>query len=149
MSKRVASVNIKQSKTEPFPQEVTVRLGVIAHKPCLVRALARYLAVRGLQPEPLFIFRNGMFLTRAPVLHILTHSLPDVPFVINTHYFRRGGASALGSAGTSGDLIKLLGRLKYCIILHISSHLLVAVVPPQVPSRGKRRHKVLHFVIFI
>ena len=81
------------------------------HNLCPVRALANYLTFRGLQTGPLFIFRNGMFLTRARVLDMLTCALPDVPFV-NTHSFRRGGASALASAGTSEELIQILGRWK-------------------------------------
>ena len=109
--RRVALVNIKQSKTDPFRQGVTIRVGVMAHNLCPVRAMARYLAVRGVQTGPLFIFRNGMFLTRARVLDMLTCALPDVPFV-NTHSFRRGGASALASAGTSEELIQILGRWK-------------------------------------
>lgn len=105
----VALVKIKQSKTDPFRVGMTVRVGVIRHSLCPVLALDRYLVRRGPRPGPLFRFQNGRFLTRANVRALLKRCLPDVPHV-NTHSFRRGGASALAAAGTPAHIIQVLGR---------------------------------------
>ena len=107
--RRVALVTIKMSKTDPFRAGVTVRVGVLSHYLCPVHALVRYLIRRGSSPGPLFLFKNGAYLTRAHVLDLLVRSLPDVPNV-NTRSFRRGGASALAAANTPSHVIQILGR---------------------------------------
>ena len=107
--RRVALIVIKQSKTDPFRSGATVRVGVIQHRLCPVVALVRYLVRRGSRPGPLFLFQDGQFLTRASILRLLQRSLPNVPHV-NTHSFRRGGASALAAAGTPAHVIQVLGR---------------------------------------
>lgn len=109
--RRVASIRIKKSKTDPFRQGVTIRIAVLDHYLCPVHALIRYLIRRGPAPGPLFIFQNGHFLTRARILNVLTSSLPHVPH-INTHSFRRGGASALADANTPSHIIQIMGRWK-------------------------------------
>ena len=108
-SRGVALICIKQSKTDPFRLGVTVRVGVIQHRLCPVSALVRFLARRGPRPGPLFLFQDGRYLTRAHVQNLLVRSLPFVPHV-NTHSFRRGGASALAAAGTPAHVIQVLGR---------------------------------------
>ena len=109
--RRVALIRIKKSKTDPFRQGVTIRVGILDHYLCPVHALLRYLVRRGPAPGPLFIFQDGKYLTRAKVLNVLTSSLPHVPHV-NTHSFRRGGASALADANTPSHVIQIMGRWK-------------------------------------
>ena len=110
-ARRVAQVFLKKSKTDPFRKGVAIRVGVLNHRLCPVKALIRYLVVRGPKPGPLFLFSNGIFLTRAHIHDILIKSLPDVPFV-NTHSFRSGGATALANAGIPAYVIQILGRWK-------------------------------------
>ena len=107
--RRIALIRIKKSKTDPFRQGVTIRIGVLDHHLCPVHALVRYLLRRGPAPGPLFIFQNGQYLTRSRILDVLTSSLPHVPH-INTHSFRRGGASALADANTPSHIIQIMGR---------------------------------------
>lgn len=103
-------VKIKASKTDPFRSGCTIRLAAIPHDAlCPVHSMRRYLAVRGLQVGPLFIFHDGAFLTRKFLVAFLHISLPGVPN-INTHSFRIGGASAALSAGASDALIRIMGR---------------------------------------
>ena len=109
--RRLALIFLKRSKTDPFRRGVTVRIGMQGHSLCPVRALGLYIAIRGQHPGPLYQFQNGMYLTRARILDVITCSLPDVPFV-NTHSFRRGGASALAAAGCPQEVIQILGRWK-------------------------------------
>ena len=109
--RRVACIRIKHSKTDPFRVGVTIRVAMINHRLCPVMALHRFLLLRGHTPGPLFVFQNGMFLTRQRIVDLLHCSLPDIPHV-NTHSFRRGGASALAAAGTPPQIIMILGRWK-------------------------------------
>ena len=106
-----ASVNIKMSKTDPFRDGVRIKLTVLGHYLCPVHALARYMIRRGDAPGPLFVFQNGAYLTRARIVDLLQRALPHV-LNINTHSFRRGGASALASAGTPAHMIQIMGRWK-------------------------------------
>ena len=106
-----ALITIKQSKTDPFREGVQIRISVLGHYLCPVHALVRFLFRRGPSPGPLFIFQNGAFLTRERVSDILVRALPNVPN-INTHSFRRGGASALAAAGTPDHVIQVMGRWK-------------------------------------
>ena len=55
--RQVASIRIKKSKTDPFRQGVTIRIGVLDHYLCPVHALIRYLIRRGPAPGPLFILQ--------------------------------------------------------------------------------------------
>ena len=106
-----ATVNIKMSKTDPFRDGVKIKLTVLGHYLCPVHALARYLMRRVDTPGPLFIFQNGAYLTRSRVVDLLQRALPHIPN-INTHSFRRGGATALASAGTPAHIIQIMGRWK-------------------------------------
>ena len=107
----VAKIRIKKSKTDPFRIGVTLRICGISHPLCPVKALRRFLVRRGSSPGPLFIYSNGAFLTRSRVRDLLVRSLPHIEN-INTHSFRRGGASALSDAGVEGHVIQILGRWK-------------------------------------
>ena len=60
---RMLKVIIKQSKTDPFRQGVTLCLGKTDSQLCPVDALLPYMAVRGNQEGPLFIMADGRRLT--------------------------------------------------------------------------------------
>ena len=104
-------VVIKKSKTDPFRMGITLRICAISHPLCPVRAIIRFLRRRGTQPGPLFRYQNGTYLTRQKMRDLLARSLPFLDNV-NTHSFRRGGASALADAGVPGHVIQILGRWK-------------------------------------
>ena len=144
-SQRVARVHIKKSKTDPFRVGVTLRICAIQHAFCPAKALIRYLSRRGTNPGPFFIYNNGSFLTRARIRDLLARSLPHVPN-INTHSFRRGGASALSDAGVEGHVIQILGRWKSDAYIHyiqmsdefLTETNLSMVKRPARPKRPKR-----------
>ena len=46
-SRKIARINIKKSKTDPFRQGVIVRIGMVDHELCPVLALSRFLVHRG------------------------------------------------------------------------------------------------------
>ena len=148
------SVHIKKSKTDPFRRGVTLRICAIPHPLCPVQALHRFLTRRGPSPGPLFRYLNGSFLTRSRVRALLARSLPHIANV-NTHSFRRGGASALSDAGVEGHIIQILGRWKsdaYTEYIQMSDDFLRAtslsmIRPPAgtpapgMPSAGIKRSK--------
>ena len=104
-------VVIKKSKTDPFCMGATLRIYSISHPLCPVRAISRFLRRRGTQPGPFFMYQNGTYLTRQKMRDLLARSLPFLNNV-NTHSFRRGGASALADAGVPGHVVQILGRWK-------------------------------------
>ena len=139
----LALVNIKSSKTDPFREGVRIRISVLGHYLCPVHALQRFLIRRGHNPGPLYVFQNGAFLTRDRMVDILTRALPNVSNV-NTHSFRRGGASALAAAGTPDHIIQILGRWKsnaFVRYIEITDHFIVNAHNSMTNRPKKRKSK--------
>ena len=109
ISRGIASILIKASKTDPFKVGCRVKLGSTGKAICPVYALQKYIKLRGYFQGPLFVFSSGAFLTRADIVKLLKDCLP-ASVNINTHSFRIGGASAAASAGLPETTIKILGR---------------------------------------
>ncbi|XP_057290774.1 uncharacterized protein LOC130613448 [Hydractinia symbiolongicarpus] len=82
----IVKLTIKASKTAQFRKGVTIRLAMIEHQFCLVKALRNYLLFWGAKAGPLFVLSNGDF------------------------SFRIGGASTAASCGIPDSAIKTLGR---------------------------------------
>ena len=106
-------VIIKQSKTDPFRQGVTLCLGKTDSQLCPVDALLPYLTVRGNQEGPLFITADGRRLTR----QLFSESLDNILVTLrldsgeyNTHSFRIGAATSASEAGIPDSTIMMLGR---------------------------------------
>ena len=112
-SPQIIQVNIKQSKTDPFRQGITLSLGRTDHKICPVKAIVPFLAASGKGPGPLFQLQNQQMLTRgmfsATLDKILTQLHLDKD-QFNTHSFRIGAATSAKRAGMADVDIKMLGR---------------------------------------
>ena len=63
-SPSIMCVSIKQSKTGPFRKGINLYIGKTSTDLCPVLAMLNYLLVRGRKQGPLFLFKNGQFLTR-------------------------------------------------------------------------------------
>ena len=63
-SPSIIQVNIKASKTDPFRKGVQLYLGKTESDLCPVAAMVAYLCVRGMASGPLFVFKDGRYLTR-------------------------------------------------------------------------------------
>ena len=110
---RLLKVTIKQSKTDPFRQGVTLCLGKTDSLLCPVDALLPYLAVRGNQDGPLFIMADGRRLTRQSFSDSLDNILASLCLTsgeYNTHSFRIGAATSASEAGIPDSTIMMLGR---------------------------------------
>ena len=112
---QIVHITIKQSKTDPFRQGVTLSLGRTSHEICPVWAIVPFLAAQGNKPGPLFILRNDKMLTRQMFGSALDRILIQLHLNkehFNTHSFRIGAATSAKQAGMSDIHIKMLGRWK-------------------------------------
>jgi len=109
----VISIQLKQSKTDPFRRGVTLMLGITNQPVCPVKALLPYLSIRGSRPGPLFLMENQQYLTPHLFRSLLFDILSDIGLATdryNTHSFRIGAATSAKTAGISDLHIKMLGR---------------------------------------
>ena len=110
---RMLMIRIKQSKTDPFRQGVTLWLGKTDCAVCPVTGILPYLAARGSRPGPLFITSKGAYMTRQSFHSLLSAllskaGLPQKQF--NTHSFRIGAATSAKAAHISDVHIQAMGR---------------------------------------
>lgn len=107
-------VRLKQSKTDQLRHGVTIVLGKSHKFPlCPLSAMLGYLVVRGRSEGPLFMWKDGTFLTRANFVTAVkeacvTAGLDAANF--NGHSFRIGAATTAASRGMEDCMIKTLGR---------------------------------------
>ena len=103
------SLLLRRSKTDIFGVGVRIYFGRVQGPICPVKSLLAYLAVRGPEPGPLFVFRDGSPLSRrclvAAIRGELAASGVDVSR-FNGHSFRIGAAAACGLEDS------LIGRWK-------------------------------------
>ena len=108
-------VRVKASKTDLFRTGVDVYLGRTDRDlcNCPVSALLAYIALRGLNPGPLFRFKDRSPLTRDALVRefhaaLAQSGLDPTPFC--GYSFRIGAATTSAAAGIEDSLIKVLGR---------------------------------------
>ena len=114
-SPRCLSIKIKQSKTDPFRQGVTICLGKTEALFCPVGAILSYLVMRGPGGGPLFRFRDGRALTRPRLVVEIRKALAQAginPDDYAGHSFHIGAATTAAACGVPVDIIKTLGRWK-------------------------------------
>ena len=104
-----AEVHIKASKTDPFREGVCVRIAANNTPLCPIKALSEFLAIHPSGNGPLFVFRNGTFLTRKDLNDVL-HSTTDGLANISSHSLRIGAASTAAAMGCPKWLIQGMGR---------------------------------------
>ena len=109
----IVKVQLKQSKTDPFRKGVAIFLGRTQADLCPVSAILAYVAVRPAVAGPLFVFKDGSFLTRERFVSCIRRALSAAG--IDTrgysgHSFRIGAATTAALAGIEDSTIKMLGR---------------------------------------
>ena len=112
LSRGIARIRLKVSKTDPFGRGCVVRLFRTNGALCPFSALLRYYSLRRARgPGPLFVLSDGRFLTRALVVGFLRAAFPHIPpSRLSSHSFRIGGASRLCALGTPDATIQAMGR---------------------------------------
>ena len=99
----VVQVRLKQSKTDPFRRGVSIYFGRTQMDLCPVTAILAYIAVRPAVNGPLFVFKDGSFLTRDRLVAAIRRALTSAG--INT-----SGFSGHSFRGVEDSTIKMLGR---------------------------------------
>ena len=102
-------LHLKTSKTDPFRQGITVRIEANNTFLCPVNALRHYVASHPNPQGPLFVFKNGTFLTRADV-NALLKSTTNGAANVSSHSLRIGAASTAAAMGCPKYLIQSMGR---------------------------------------
>ncbi len=109
----VLGVRLKASKTDPFRKGISLFIGRVASDICPVAAMLAYLLVRGHQSGPLFLFRDGRFLTRQRLVVAVRDALRlagvDASLYAG-HSFRIGAATTAAARGVEDSVIMTLGR---------------------------------------
>ena len=103
-------VTIKASKTDPFRQGVVLHVGALGDSLCPVAAVLDYIVARGGKAGPLFMWKDGRFLTRENFVAGLRVALKTAGMAAHNyagHSFRIGPAA---QCGLQDALIKTLGR---------------------------------------
>ena len=109
----IVRILLRQSKTDPFRRGVAIYLGRTGRDLCPVTALLAFIAIRPEVNGPLFVFKDGSFLTRDRLVAHVRQSLSAAG--IDTkgysgHSFRIGAATTAAMAGIEDSSIKILGR---------------------------------------
>ena len=103
------AVHLRQSRTDPFGAGVTLYLGRTGDVLCPVSSVLAYLAIRQATPGPLFIFRDGIPLSRthfvAAVWQVLQAAGVDTSSYTG-HSFRIGAATTAAGIGLSDSSLK-------------------------------------------
>ena len=87
----IVQLHIKQSKIDPFRNGADIYLGRTHHDTCPVEPILPYLAIRGKQPDPLFVLADNTMLTRAIFTSALKSILSELDLNVhlyNTHSFQ-------------------------------------------------------------
>ena len=109
----VVQVRLKQSKTDPFRRGVSIYLGRTQTDLCPVVAILAYIAVRPAVNGPLFVFKDGSFLTRDGLVSAIRRALTSAGIDttgFSGHSFRIGAATTAAVVGVEDSTIKMLGR---------------------------------------
>ena len=143
---KVIFVRIKCSKTDPFRQGYTIRLGITGKDICAVRALLHYLPLRGGDAGPLFRHATGSPLTRATLTTWLRNAVARAGLQGNFsgHSFRIGAATSAAAAGIPDHLIKTLGRWfsnAYQLYIQTPNHI-IETVPARIVCNNNSNNKI-------
>lgn len=107
-NERGIRISLKRDKTHQRTAPPPIILLPVKTKCCPVKAMREFLSLRAHATNiPMFVFKEGQFLTRQRVnkeLHVLLG--PDY----TSHSFRIGAASAASKAGCSNEQIRVMGR---------------------------------------
>ena len=109
----VVQIRLKQSKTEPFRHGVDVFLGATNAELCSVSAILAYVAACPRGSGPLFLFKDGSFLTRDKLVAAVRLALQHAGMNASQysgHSFRIGAATTAVQVGIEDSVVKMLGR---------------------------------------
>ena len=109
-------IRLTKSKTSQFQSPPPIHIGATNTATCPVAAMQSFLSRRRASSQlPLFVFRDGTYLTPNLVSSTLKASLRIAgynPAAYSSHSFRIGAATSASASGMADHLIQKLGRWK-------------------------------------
>ena len=112
-SPSVLKVSIKQSKTDPHRQGVSLFLGKTDSDICPVTAMISYLEKRTVAAGPLFRFVDGQLLTRTRFVEVVRSGMKEAgikEWNYCSHNFCIGAATTAAKGEIEDTIIKTLGQ---------------------------------------
>jgi len=106
-------IHLKKSKTNQLGKGVDVYIGKTVYSLCLLNACLQYMAARGTEPGPFFLFKNGQPLTKSAFTSWIRQKLQAVGLPQDNfagHSFRIGAATSAAQAGIEDSTIRKMGR---------------------------------------
>ena len=121
------TVLLRASKTDVFQAGHSLLVGATGDRLCPVTAVLGYLAIRPNVPGPLFIFQDGLPLSRSRLVQAVRAALTSIGTIDLSRYaghsFRIGAATTAARAGIPDSMIQTLGRWKSAAFLsYIRTH---------------------------
>ena len=101
-------VSLKQSKTDPFRKGVSIYLGRTQSDLCQVTAVLAYVAICPSVGGPLFVFKDGGYLTREKLVSHLRRALGSAGIGTqgcSGHSFRIGAATTAALVGVEDSVV--------------------------------------------
>ena len=111
-SSSLLCVKLKCSKTDPFRAGVAIFLRRTDNVLCPVAPILAYFAICPQAPGPLFVFKDGSYLTRECLVAHLHLGLRQAGLEADrysSHSFRIGAATTAAQAGIKDSFIEMLG----------------------------------------
>ncbi|XP_033736948.1 uncharacterized protein LOC117325109 [Pecten maximus] len=131
LSTECALLTLKQSKTDPFREGITIKLFSTGKSICPYDICCKFLKQRmesgPSASDPLFVNDQGLILTRTLFISKFRHALECVGInsnKYNGHSFRIGAATTAAQANIEDHMIKTLGRWSsdaYCRYIRTST----------------------------
>ena len=112
-SPTMLKTHLRVSKCDQFGKGVDVYVGSVNSRRCPVTAVVAYMAIRGHNPGPFFLTRQGKPLTKPRFIVEVRRGLAKAGLDQATfagHSFRIGAATAAAQAGVPDSAIQVLGR---------------------------------------
>ena len=109
----VVRIFLARAKIDPFGHGVHIYLGRTNTAVCPVTAILRFLAIRPVRDDSLFIWSNGSPLTQQQFVRAVRTILGEANVdqtAYSGHSFRIGTATSAARAGIPSHVIKMLGR---------------------------------------
>ena len=103
------------NRNNPKQLRISIKQGTTSNNVCPIKGILPYLAIRGNQKGPLFVFEDGRSLTRQRFSSALASLLKQLHINTdhyNMHSFQIGAATSARQAKVPDTLIKMMGRWK-------------------------------------
>jgi len=110
---QMLKIHLKRSKSDQLGKGVDVFIGKTGCILCPLAACLQYMAARGTEPGPFFLYKNGQPLTKSTFTARIRQALQAIGLPQENfagHSFRIGAATSAAQAGIEDSVIRKMGR---------------------------------------